>query len=135
MNVNEVTYSEDLKSDIKEDADGKWFSLSFIVLLIVVIVDNYNELILTPSRQIIHWIVDKQEWYTNNFTLPQNGARCFSVYGVLAFTWSKMAISWNITCCRELYTTAAWKLLIAKCVISLSLTNPQDWDSFQNKEM
>lgn len=84
MNVNEVTRSEDLKSNIKEDADGKWFSLSLIVLLIVVIVDNYNEPILTASRQTIHSIVDKQEWYTNNFTSPQNGARYFSVYG---FFW------------------------------------------------
>lgn len=79
MNVNEVIHSEELKSNIKKDADGKWFSLSLIVFLIVVIVDNYNEPILTVSRQTIHWIVDKQEWYTNNFTLPQNGARCFSV--------------------------------------------------------
>lgn len=81
MNVNEVIHSEHLKSNIKVDADGKWFSLSLIVLLIVVIVDNYNEPILTASRQAIHWIVDKQEWYTNNFILPQNGARYFSVYG------------------------------------------------------
>lgn len=92
MNVNEVTRSEDLKSNIKEDADGKWFSLSLIVLLIVVIVDNYNEPILTASRQTIHWIVDKQEWYTNNFTSPQNGARYFSVYG---FFWHLHDEKWQ----------------------------------------
>lgn len=49
------------------------------MLLIVVIVDNYDELILTESRQTIQWIVDKQEWYTNNFILLQNGARYYSI--------------------------------------------------------
>lgn len=56
-NINKVTHSEDFKSNIKENADGKWFRLSLIVLVIVVIVHNYNELILTAT---IHWIVDKQ---------------------------------------------------------------------------
>jgi len=54
MNVNEVMHSEDFKSNIKVDADGKWFSLSLIVFVIVVIVDNYNEPIPTASKQTIH---------------------------------------------------------------------------------
>lgn len=80
MNVNEVMHSEVFKSNIKVDADGKWFSLALIVFVIVVIVDNYNEPGPTASKQTIHEIVDKQEWYTNNFTLAQTGGRYFSVY-------------------------------------------------------
>lgn len=57
------------------------------MLLIVVIVDNYDELILTESRQTIKRIVDKQYGIQ---TLPY----CFEMVlgtvvcmGFLAFTW------------------------------------------------